>query len=225
MHNMQMDYKDDAGRVMRISWIDTLENRWAAVVVYAPVQPQDRPQFFSLGGPVYQALQSGSPTAQVLMAGDFNCVTLAADVFVPPEQPNTQRFRGSEQLQALTLQGDMIDAWRCLHPNAVAFTKVVRNGHGVTAGRTSRWYIPNQLIAEGWLNRAGMDTSGFPGDHALVHVQLTCPTAPQQGPGHWVLPLHLLRSAAYVQAIPDVIQAAVSSNRHISSRTLGVDQT
>jgi exonuclease III len=167
-----VDYRDAEGRVLRVSFKDQHNHSWAVVVVYAPVLPADRPTFFGPLGAVEQALRSGSADTPVIMAGDFNCITSAADMFVPAHQNNTHRFTGASELTARLQQSSLIDAYRCMYPNTPQITKIASNGNGDTAARTSRWYMPENMCQGGWIREVRSDFTTFPGDHATVSLQL-----------------------------------------------------
>jgi len=210
MDDLQTDFQDAEGRLLRISWKDAFKNKWAAVVVYAPVETgTQRPDFFSLEGPLCQALTAGDPAARVLVAGDFNCVEdLQADAVLQEGQQSTTRDKGAPELADLMDQAALKDAWRCKHPGGRAYTKMTRNGAGTTLGRTSRWYMPTEMCEGEWIHAADIDSGVIPGDHSSVSVRIVSPTAPQQGSGHWVLPHYMFSEPRFTETILDVIAAA-----------------
>jgi exonuclease III len=78
---------DDAGgrgRVLRVGWTDEGSGeRWALIGVYAPNGDTERRAFFAADGPLARALTTGPPGANLVVAGDFNCITEAADSAAP----------------------------------------------------------------------------------------------------------------------------------------------
>lgn len=87
-------------------------------VVYAPVEPTERPAFFRQ----LPRLFDDEDTHVVL--GDLNTVLSAHKDQV---QPNRTRLQGREELVEWMLDLRVIDAWRAYHPQAREFTSPTRS--------------------------------------------------------------------------------------------------
>ena len=60
---------------MRVGWQDSQTGeRWSVLAAYAPNNDVDQRSFFSANGPLWGALQAGPQQANVMLAGDFNCI-------------------------------------------------------------------------------------------------------------------------------------------------------
>ena len=207
----QVDYRDDDGRVLRLGWSSGGHN-WAVVVVYAPVEPAQRPAFFAADGPMAAAMQHGRSDAFCLTAGDFNNALDSLDYTTSAASESSAcRTAGAAALQQLQTSHGLIDVWRDAHPTTREYTKIASNGHGTTAGRTSRWLISDVLPAASWLAAVVHKYADLPGDHAAVALTLSPPNVPLRGAGTWSFPLYLLSLPDYVDQVPKWISDAQAS--------------
>ena len=70
--------------MLRVGWRDaTTGDAWSVVAVYAPNGEADRRAFFAAGGPLARALAAGPAGANIVLAGDFNCILEPADTSAP----------------------------------------------------------------------------------------------------------------------------------------------
>jgi exonuclease III len=71
---------DLGGRALRVGWRDTQTGeRWSVLAAYAPNSDAEQRAFFAPSGPLWTALTAGTDTPNVVLAGDFNCVTEVED--------------------------------------------------------------------------------------------------------------------------------------------------
>lgn len=204
-------HRDAEGRLLLVGFRDASGNAWEVLATYAPVEVANRAAFFT--GPFAQACACHSAPAQLLVAGDLNCVTDPLDfmdVQGAAEGPNS-RLVGGQQLLQVMGQGGLVDVWRQAHPGQAAYTRYTTSQQGVSAGRTTRWLVGQGLGEAGWQLDCDIKPQGhLPGDHAPVRLTLTAPRAPIMGEGHWRFPLYLLAVPEYVEAARAHIQAEVT---------------
>jgi exodeoxyribonuclease-3 len=122
-----------------------------------------------------QLLAAGSP---VVLAGDFNIIPTAADVYKPERWLDDALFRPEvREHYARMLQAGWVDSLRTIHPDATVYTfwDYFRNAYGRDAGLRIDHLLLSPAIA-GRLLDAGVDKNvrGWEktSDHAPVWVTL-----------------------------------------------------
>ena len=183
---------DPQGRILRVDF--TLHgSSFSLVNAYAPHTPADRTAFFLQDLlPILPATPL-PPRHSLLLAGDFNCISDAADQL---HSATTNRFQGfADGLQPIQDLYGLVDCWRHLHPHMQEFTKTTCNAHGPTAARLDRWLIPDSSLAT--ITRCA-HVSHLPGDHLGVELTLSFPDHVLRGPGAWSLHLPLLADTTFI---------------------------
>ena len=204
----QVIHRDRDGRILAVSFTSQEGHPWVVMAVYAPVKAPHRPTFFS--GPLSRACAACPPEASLLMAGDWNCVLSQYDICTAQQPSRSSRLIGGPALRRVQDQAGVEDAFRHLHPQALEFTKSVRNGRSVTSGRTTRWLVSSDLQQLGWVTACRHVEGELPGDHAACIVQLTPPSSPLMGPYGWVFPISLLSHPPFLELMQDSIQHYLS---------------
>jgi exonuclease III len=125
-------------------------HQWVVMVVYAPAEQGLRASFFSRQ--LHQACAARPAGASMIVAGDWNCVTSQLDLSTDRGLPaRNSRLVGGAQLTEVQQEQGLEDAWRLLHPQQLDFTRTTHSVHTVTAGRTTRWLLSEDLVELGWL--------------------------------------------------------------------------
>jgi hypothetical protein len=148
---LRVDFQDEHGRLLRVSWTLPDARRCACLAVYAPVVPEERSQFFAVGGPLHSAVTVGAASRDLLfMAGDFNCALFGADV-LHGAGPIGSRGVGASALADLLSNAGLVDVWGSLHSGKLslandAYTRVSRVASGdVTGARLDYIMAPAEL--------------------------------------------------------------------------------
>jgi exonuclease III len=116
--------------------------------VYAPVHPVQRAAFFEHDGIGLQTLKTHDQSPPVIMMGDFNdCPNAAIDhKHITGTDRNGQHRLWDRQLSGPLQQAGLIDTFRFLHPNKIAYSRphITRNTvHSLT--RIDHCLISHQL--------------------------------------------------------------------------------
>jgi hypothetical protein len=123
---------------------------------------------------------------------------------------HNSRLVGSQQLRQVMVEAGLVDVWRQLHPDSREFTRHTMSVQGPSAGRTTMWLADGRLREGGWGMQCRHRPGHLPGDHHSVVLEVSPPTQPEWGSGHWQLPLYLLSVPEYVQEARQVILDTVA---------------
>lgn len=163
------------GRVLRVDL--TVGGHPASLVcVYAPVQEAERSEFYGITLP---ACLPDPRTRAVLMGGDFNCITHAADYVGPSASRGVQRAAesGAQALRSLMAGADptspwLVDVWRAHHPDRVDATHISASHN--TAARLDRWLVSSDMAA--WVMATDIEAlQDLATDHFPVSLTLRMP--------------------------------------------------
>ena len=195
-------YRCPHGRIVGVHF--TLASRsYLVFCVYAPAEGGERDAFFSgsLRDALLAAVQQ-HPTAQLLVAGDFNCIESVTldQVGDTNSAGRTVGFAGG--LQPVQQEFGLIDAFRTLHPARRDFTHLATSRR--SAARLDRVLVQDRLAPH--LTAAGI-ADGWEGDHRLAFASFTLPSALPQGPGDWVFPAELLVEPQFDTTMTSTFQA------------------
>lgn len=190
-------HRDREGRILAVSFTSQEGHPWVVVAVYAPVEASKRAHFFCSS--LSRACAACPPGASLLLGGDWNCVLSQYDLYTEQQPSRSSRLIGGPALSRVQDQAGVADAFRHLHPQALEFTKTVRNAHSTTSGRTTRWLVSEDLLQLGWVTGCQHMHGELPGDHAACMVQLTPPSFPLMGPYGWVFPTYLLSLPSFLE--------------------------
>ena len=216
------DYNDDEdarGRVLRVGWRDaTTDDAWSMVAVYAPNGEADRRAFFAAGGPLARALAAGPAGANIVLAGDFNCILDPADTSAPASAVAEAAAGGATALRGLLAGAGLADTWlelchrpsarRRRHPDG-RFTHFPSLG---ASRRLDRAYVSDALIATGRLaDCRHLPLGALPGDHAGVSITLDLGGAARllHAPPRWRLDIDLLEDNAFITDVREEARCMV----------------
>ena len=213
----RVEYSDQAGRILRVGWSRGGARPMAIIAVYAPVEPGPRVAFFSAGGPLQEALAAGrGAEADVLMAGDFNCVMAHTDA-EGGAGATGGRGHGADELRALLLANGLTDVWAAVvqRPGRPLlddrFTHLARCAAGVTAARLDYIMAPAALVAGGWASACRHRWDVAPSDHAAVDLRWQSPLETPRGRWRWRFPDALLRDPGIVDDVLRDLAAYVAA--------------
>ena len=176
------------GRVVRVDFTHCGQPL-SLVGCYAPNTGTERTAFFR------DALAPLLPQdRRILLGGDLNCVTLAADRTDGAARPVSSRHDGADALLALSSSHGLQDVWReAAGPNLVDFTHW--SGSANTGARLDRWLVSAALLGgqRSWDPVSTiLDSSPEHSDHLPVTLTLQAPVPSCRGRRPWRLPLQLL---------------------------------
>jgi exonuclease III len=188
---------DGGQRVLRLD-LTLLGQQTSLVAVYAPAATGERANFYSNVLPGYLPLP-GSP---LLMVGDFNCVSCAADcIYADPDlslQPSSSRLVGSAELGNIVQQHGLRDVWRGASPEGRVFTHWSASAQ--SGARLDRWYANGPFLAAFRAVVSHGPAAGITTDHVPVVCDATINAglsgAVTMGKGLQGFPLSLLNSPA-----------------------------
>lgn len=152
------------------------------VAVYAPNQPDQNEDFWESIDTYFKSTRRKKP---MCMLGDMNIVEDSADRLPPQTDPQAP----VNALIKLKTCLNMADGWRREHPEEMNFS--YRSESNLAQSRIDRIYIQEEIVkyTHGW----AIERTGLNMDHLLVHMSITNPWLPHQGPGRYAMLAFLLR--------------------------------
>ena len=166
--------------------------------VYAP--NQDDPNFFQ------QLIQNIARTnqAEIILLGDFNLV-------LSPELDRSEKVQYHPRSHKVLLNyiesDDLIDLWRCKHPDKRIYSWYKKCSNTACGSR-----IDFALMSAGVANCVtDIDYKyGYQTDHSMLEINL-CNQKQTRGPGYWKFNTRLLYDQEFVNRINDLIKKVEES--------------
>ena len=174
--------------------------RFNLVNIYAPTNVTERKLFYD------EIHDFFFPSAQKIIAGDFNSIESSLD-----------KFGGSENSFSATLRDfralhDLIDIWRKAHGRSTFCTWF--NSTKTIGSRLDKFFISSELT------NPTVSCEIFPccfSDHDSVVLTLNLDNFVSHGPGVWRLNLELLEDSTFCEIIDSLLQNCLSIRDHYSS--------
>ena len=195
------------GRAIRVD-LHLHQQLVSLVGVYAPAQPADRPGFYA---DQLRALlpSDGRP---VLLGGDFNCVSDAADCVYPPgvaPPAHNSRLVGAVELSALMAEHTLVDVWRQQHGSERAHSHWSPSAN--SGARLDRWLLSGAGAVAFNVSCSIHAAAGIATDHLPVFLRLSAagPGFPR-GRGLRSFPLRLLNVPEACAELQDFLTSAAA---------------
>lgn len=166
--------------------------------IYAPTQdrPRDQVEFIKN----LQDLLSQLHCAQIMLGGDFNCIT---DVHLDKNtagEGHPQGALGRSALRSLKKDWGLGDIWRIRHPQERDYTF----RRGSYSSRLNLFLISNQLAD---ITDHAKIVILHASDHSLIDLQFSFGPSINRGPGFWKFPPELLGDQRFVSDMIEFFQA------------------
>ena len=181
--------QDDNGRIITLQF-KCFNDTYQTQTIYAPSNPPSRPLFFqSLENYVF-------PDGQIIAGGDFNMV----------ENPlidrsggtlSAKHTRGLPELQDYRIPLNLVDMWRELHPDSVAYSWSSLDDKDIHS-RLDRFYLSNSL-RKSFLHQHLFANPWS--DHRTLSLATEIKSPVRRGKGWFKLNTALLEEDEYVDLV------------------------
>ena len=184
-------YSDNVGRRLIVN-ISILNVEYSIVNMYCPNDSNERDLF--LNKSIDSIRQNTTPNRQLIIGGDFNCVTNKIDKLNQQYNYNSKIFNNFIQ------QLEVTDIWREQHPDDIEFTYIDPSGRGYSS-RIDKILISKSLSK--FIINSKITQAPTP-DHKAVIINIRYGTA-KRGKGYWKLNSSIIEELEYKKMIKHVI--------------------
>ena len=185
-------FNDQSGRLLLTEF--EIEHQLITFVnIYAPNDNIERKQFFL---DLHDRLQN--ITTNIVLMGDFNnVINTRLDRYPANHVADVSRKPLNDLMTTLNL----VDIWRKLNPNNIAFSRSRQTINYYTASRIDRFLVSEELS----YNVKYCNHSPYPrSDHDRVELQLDLSIIPR-GSGYWIFNNSLLKDDDFCDVIREII--------------------